>query len=99
IQYIGVVIAGLTSVGSSGGLPNSPIGMLSLNHVSDPRICGCCVTTGQYAEGGLCRGLMCRRTANPSFAALNKGAMAARAVQKREKDRKRAGKQRRVDQK
>jgi hypothetical protein len=27
IQYIGVVIAGLTSDGSAGGRPNSPIGI------------------------------------------------------------------------
>jgi hypothetical protein len=28
IQYIGVVIAGLTSAGIAGGRPNSPIGIL-----------------------------------------------------------------------
>ena len=62
IQYIGVVIAGLTSVGSAGGLPNSPIGMLFLNHVSDRNICGHCVTKRQYAEGQLCAELIAAET-------------------------------------
>src|SRR3954469_19340335 len=65
IQYIGVVIAGLTSVGSSGGRPNSPIGILSLNHVSDPKICGYCVTKRQYPEGLMQRVNALERAANP----------------------------------
>src|ERR1700733_888017 len=54
IQYIGVVIAGLPSDGSTGGRPNSPIGMFPRTPVFAPQHCDACAIKRQCAIEAIC---------------------------------------------